>query len=106
VIDVEIRESEWSWVTQIFVVERDNVDGKVVRICKPIVLEWEDYRPGEKHLVPTMELSSPQGQQLFDKFLEKVRKYEKKPLIPDESGEIKALRYHLEDMRLVFKEKP
>jgi hypothetical protein len=73
-------------------------DGRLVRVAKPITLEFVEFVPRTPTIEPTLMLPHGQMRELFRAFMEEMVRKGLMPAQPLE-GELKATKFHLEDMR-------
>lgn len=103
-IDVVIRDLADAFGLGVWVVERDDIYNKPVRVLRPIAFQWQDIEQGVHLPRPTFEAGSREGQVIFEKFIQRLHEMgygKSKESV--ETGELKATKEHLADMKkLVF----
>jgi hypothetical protein len=107
-IDVLIRNLNEAFGYGVWVYDKNDATGQI-RILHHIgSFEWKDFPIGERLPEPIFSTSTREGDILFDKFIDHLKEmgYGKDKL-SIESGELKAMREHLADMKkLVFTPPP
>ena len=79
--------------------------GDKILICKPVELEWKEHEEG-KYMEPTFKLGGYMTGPFLKAFATAAKKNGMNPA--DDlrmEGELKATKYHLEDMRKLLKVK-
>lgn len=107
-IDVLIRNLDDAFGYGIWIYDKNEATGEI-RVLKLVgTFEWEPHITGTLLPKPIFSTSTREGDYLFNKFIERLKEmgYGKDKL-SIESGELKAMREHLADMKkLVFTPPP
>jgi len=103
-IDVLIRSLHDDFGYGVWIYERNEATGEIRILKLEGAFKWEPYISGSLLPKPIFTTSTREGDLLFDKFIERLKEmgYGKDKL-SIESGQLKAMREHLDDMKkLVF----
>lgn len=107
-IDVLIRSLHDEFGYGVWIYDKNEATGKMRVLKLEGAFKWEPYVTGTLLPKPIFSTSTREGDLLFDKFIERLKEmgYGKDKL-SIESGELKAMREHLADMKkLVFTPPP
>ena len=107
-IDVLIRSLDTDFGYSIWVFDKDAATGQIRILHSLGAFEWKDHPTGDRLPKPLFSTSTRDGDIIFDKFIERLKEmgYGKDKL-SIESGELKAMKEHLADMKkLVFEPPP
>jgi len=102
-LDVVIRSLNDAFGMGVWIIDRDDAN-HVVRVLRPVEFKWQEYVQGHLLPEPTIAGRTQEVEMIFEKFIEQVKEagYGRDKLSV-ESGELKATKEHLTDMkRLVF----
>lgn len=106
-LDVVIRNLYDAFGMGVWIIDRDD-NNHVVRVLRPVEFKWQEYAQGHLLPEPTIAGRTAEVEMIFEKFIEQVKEagYGRDKL-SIESGELKATREHLADMKkLVFTPPP
>jgi len=103
-IDVLIRHLNESFGYGIWVFDKDDTTGKTKILECEGPFSWKEAIPGHLLPKPLISTSTREGEAIFEKFLERVKEAGfGRDKVSIESGELKATKEHLADMKkLVF----
>ncbi|MBE3137686.1 MAG: hypothetical protein IMZ43_09915 [Thermoplasmata archaeon] len=105
-IDILIRNLDSAFGYGIWVISREeeSIGPRKVRVLRLGTITWEELDVGYQLPAPTFDTSTREGDLIFKKFIERLREMGfGRDKISVESGELKATKEHLVDMkRLVF----
>lgn len=91
---------DYALQTDVFIVD-EKEDGTRL-LAKPMNLCFEEMKESLKHK-PSLSFSGPMGREFLPKLAQGLAEYGYRPR-SDDAQELKATKYHLEDMRkMVFK---
>ena len=103
-IDVLIRNLNDAFGYGVWVYDKNEATGQIKILSLLGSYEWKEFKMGEMLPKPLLSTSTREGDIIFDKFIERLKEagYGKNQL-SIESGELKAMKDHLADMKkLVF----
>ena len=105
--DVQISQLSDSFGMGIWFYEKDEVSG-TIRILRPIEFKWEEHKSGTRLPAPTIDTDTHSVRPFLEKFIERLKEAGYgRDKVSVESGELKAMREHLADMKkLVFTPPP
>lgn len=106
-LDIHISQLSDAFGYGIWVIDKDE-QTRIVKVLRLGEIKWEEHDVGHRLPKPTFETSTREGNLIFEKFIERLKEAGYgRDKVSVESGELKAMREHLTDMKkLVFTPPP
>jgi len=87
--------------------EEESIGPRKIKVLRLGPMTWEEFDVGHKLPMPTFETSTREGDLIFEKFFERAKEAGYgRDKVSVESGELKATKEHLTDMKKLVFEPP